>query len=232
MNCWSRTDHGTTATPEALEPKAETTSAGRLQQAQDRLNELQRERDRMAAQSRELAERVAEISGESDHAKLRLATGLGDEEKCREKLNALDLERARLQQKLDGCALAIKELEGRISILSETARELAQAADQERQQEVVENFQDVAYRLSRRVIATWRQACAEAFELSMLVDQTTAMARSGGLDHDHASAVLAANEKLSSYFQTESLRLVNENWPRHESHLFRRLQIRAARPEE
>ena len=52
----------------------------------------------------------------------------------------------------------------------------------------------------------------------------------GNLDDVHKSQVLGINERLNVLFQREGLRPVNEAWVRHESHLFRRMQVVAARP--
>jgi hypothetical protein len=142
-------------------------------------------------------------------------------------LDTLDRERSEIVRRREGLQILVERLAARQAPLQAKARQLAQIADQQRQDDEVEKFQRAAEKLSRQVIEHWRRACSEAFELTALIDEAIA---GRGIDADHRSQVLSTNERLNRLFLAEGLKPVNEAWPRRESHLFRRMAVVVARP--
>ncbi len=212
-------DQGSTAVAESEIAPAET-----LDQVQAEITKLQQERASLEGQSRGHSELIAALDLESIALKEKLAAG---EVSVTPLLDALDRKRTESTRKLDGIRYSISNLETQMAPLARRARELAQVVDQLRQDEVVKFFQETAAQLSKQVIDGWVKACRDAYELVVVVDNAV---HAGNLDDVHRSQVLGINEKLNVLFQQEGLRPVNEAWVRHESHLFRRMAVVAARP--
>jgi hypothetical protein len=76
--------------------------------------------------------------------------------------------------------------------LQSLARELAQVADQQRQDDSVVGFEKNVERLSREIIEGWVKACRDAYELLIATDEAI---HSGNLAAEHRGRILGANER-------------------------------------
>lgn len=198
-----------------------------LASIQTELNCVQADRSRLEEESRILAERLSVNAAQSEEAKLQMASCAGGSGDTTATLDALDRERVELQRRREGIQLRLDRLAQRQAPLQARARQVAQIADQQRQDDAVEKFQATAEQLSKQVIDGWLRACRDSYELVVTVEDAV---HAGNLDDVHRSQILGINERLNVLFQREGLRVVNESWVRRESHLFRRMQIVAARP--
>ncbi len=218
-------DQGDTATmtaePESAERMTALSEMDKIQRELDRINA---DRAQLEALASRMSARLMTIDQESAGLKEKLVTG---DTTVTETLDRLDADRVQATRKRDGALAAVSTLQAQMVPLQRRARELATQADLERQDAEVVAFEKKAEQLSREIIAGWETACVKSYELVSVIEDAVA---GRGLDAEHRSRVLGANERLNGYFLQAGLRVVNEGWPRKESHLFRRLNIQPARP--
>ena len=74
-------------------------------------------------------------------------------------LQQLDVELADLRHKREGIRLSLENLENKMAPLHMRTRELAIAADEERQAREVQDLSRTAERLTGEIIDHWRRGC-------------------------------------------------------------------------
>jgi chromosome segregation ATPase len=216
-------DQGGTVATMAPETVA-TSVAYDLDGIQTQITALQDERLRLEAQSRRHSEQIVAIDAEAAGLNQKLVAG---DATMGAALDVLDVRRVDSVRKVEGIKQVIANLEARLAPLARQARELAQIADQQRQDVEVAAFEKKAEQLSKEIIEGWQTACMRSYEMVSLIEEAIA---GRGLDADHRSQVLSINEKLNNFFLKASLEPVNAGWVRKETHLTRRLNVQAARP--
>src|SRR6266852_7668105 len=112
-----------------------------LEQAQAQMDTLAADRARLQAWATRMEARIVAIDAESNALKPQLLAADGNAA-ANAVLDSLDSERIQAIRKLDGIKLAIAGVEQKLSPLQGRARELAQAADAERQDQAVAKFQE------------------------------------------------------------------------------------------
>ena len=120
------------------EPPAATRSTKHAAVQAD-LDDIQRERSRLEEESRILSERLTVIAVQTEEAKVKMATCAG--KSGTSALDALDRERLELVRKREGLQILIERLSTRQAPLQARARQLAQIADIQRQDDAVAIFE-------------------------------------------------------------------------------------------
>lgn len=173
--------------------------------AQEEIRSLEAERVKLQQSSAALALRVGEIERTSGGLQIKFSRG---DAGAGAALQKLDVELADLRHKRDGLRLSLENLEQRMAPLHTRTRELAIAADAERQAREVQDLSRTAERLAGEIIKNWRAACSAGFQLTRLVDEATAR----NLDTLHRSQVLGACSKANESILKASADVVNQNW--------------------
>ncbi|HXM22561.1 MAG TPA: hypothetical protein VN948_14995 [Terriglobales bacterium] len=191
--------------------------------AQEEIRTLEAERVQMQQDSAAIALRVAEIQQTAGALKVKFSRG---DAGAGATLQKLDGELVDLGHRRDGLRLSLESLEQKMAPLHRTHRELAEAADQERQNREVQALSRDAERLANEIIEHWRKGCGAGYALTQLVTEATAR----NLDELHRSQVLGACSKAGEMILKASADVVNEHWMVAPYSGFRPLQIVAADP--
>jgi hypothetical protein len=201
-----------------------TQAMNAAQEAQDRITALEAERVHLQENSGALSTRVAEIGMLSGKLKMRFARGDASAGTALEKL---DRELLEINHRRDGLCLSLDDLEKTMAPLHRIARERAEAADVERQDREVSEFAKMSQQRTDAIIAQWRGACRDAFDLMWMVEQAVTSGRN--LDETHRSQILSKLEQINNRFVRESTAVVNEGWKFCRADQFRSLAIVPAR---
>jgi chromosome segregation ATPase len=190
--------------------------------AQDEIRALEAARVKLNQDSAEIAIRVAEIRKTTGALQIKRARGDTDTGAT---LQKLDGELADLSHKREGLRLSLENLEQKMAPLHMRTRELAIAADMERQGREVARISNNIEKRINSAIAHHRDACADYYYIAQAPDEATA----ANLDASHRSMVLSAIERANNLVVKATAEIVNANWQRA-AYGPRPLQIVAANP--
>jgi len=194
------------------------------QEAQDKITGLESQRTQLQRDSAVLSMRLAEIIRQSAELKIKFSRG---DAAAGVTLEKLDREVLELGHKREGIQLSLSRLEAQLAPLHAEARQLAEAADLERQDREVADFTQTAGRLLDSIIRQWRGACSDAYKLTLMVEEGLTVRNLSGT---HKSQILGALATANERLVKASADIVNERWVVASPHRFRSLTIVAANP--
>jgi hypothetical protein len=185
----------------------QTTAARELQEAQEKVADVQQQIARYQDEARALADQIAAIDQRANEQKVLLAGGGAGASAT---LDALERERLALDRKRQGIVLAIAGLDQQLKPLISRTAELAHVLDIERQDFEVKRVTGKMRRLADEIFDHWREGCRSAFSLMKEVESIAG--NQLNLDEEHRRLILHCLEQVNSRAVFESAAHVNENW--------------------
>jgi chromosome segregation ATPase len=193
-------------TPLAIVPpsRQEQSSDEALADLQSEITRDQSQLSGLEEEARDAGNQLGEIAQLSSALKIRISER---DSAASSALDALEKERTAIERRHEGLNLRIRSLQTLIAPKVRRVAELAEARDQARQDQSVEDLRVQCEALTAELLNHWRAACSTGFDLMNLLDD--AMTAHANLDEAHRHLVLALNGDFGAKMLQASLEHVN-----------------------